>query len=153
MTPEGSVPTRDSAGVGNPVVVTVNVPAWPVVNVVLLGAGDRRGAWSTVSVKFWVASGVDAVGGGDGHGVGAAGARRRRAGEGGGAVAVVHEGDARGQRPVSVSAAVGNPVVVTVNVPACPSVNVVALALVMAGAWLTVSVKLWVASGRRRWRR
>jgi hypothetical protein len=38
-------------------------------------------------------------------------------------------------------------VVVTVNVPAVPTVNVVLSALVMAGAWLTVSVKFWVASG------
>ena len=37
--------------------------------------------------------------------------------------------------------------VVTVNVPAVPTVNVVLSALVMAGAWSTVSVKLWVASG------
>ena len=37
--------------------------------------------------------------------------------------------------------------VVTVNVPDVPVVNVVASALVIAGAWSTVSVKLWVASG------
>ncbi len=36
---------------------------------------------------------------------------------------------------------------VTVNVPAAPTVNVVSSALVMAGAWSTVSVKLCVASG------
>ena len=35
----------------------------------------------------------------------------------------------------------GDPVVVTVNEPAVPTVNVVALALVIAGTWLTVSVK------------
>jgi len=33
-------------------------------------------------------------------------------------------------------------VAVTVNVPAVPTLNVVLLALVMAGAWFTVSVKL-----------
>ena len=45
--------------------------------------------------------------------------------------------------------------VVTVNVPAVPAVNVVLSALVIAGAWstATVSVKLWVASGSSRWRR
>ena len=38
--------------------------------------------------------------------------------------------------------------VVTVNVPNVPVVNVVLSALVIAGAWsATVSVKLWVASG------
>src|SRR5712691_10538078 len=36
----------------------------------------------------------------------------------------------------------GNPLVVTVKVPAVPTVNVVAFALVMAGAWFTVRVKL-----------
>ncbi len=35
---------------------------------------------------------------------------------------------------------------VTVNVPAVPTVKVVWSALVMAGAWSTVSVKLCVAS-------
>ena len=39
-----------------------------------------------------------------------------------------------GSAPVSVSAGVGTPVVVTVNVPAVPVVNVVRLALVIAGA-------------------
>ena len=40
-----------------------------------------------------------------------------------------------GSAPVSLSAGVGNPVVVTVKVPAVPVVNVVASALVIAGAW------------------
>ena len=35
--------------------------------------------------------------------------------------------------------------VVTVNVPGAPIGNVVAAALVIAGAWLTFSVKVWVA--------
>ena len=43
--------------------------------------------------------------------------------------------------------------VVTVKLPAVPTVNVVLLALVIAGAWFTVSVKLWVAGVPRRcWR-
>ena len=37
--------------------------------------------------------------------------------------------------------------VVTVNVPAVPTVKVVASALVIAGASSTVRVKVWVASG------
>ena len=42
--------------------------------------------------------------------------------------------------------------VVTVKVPAAPTVKVVLLALVMAGAWsLTVRVKVWVAWAPRRW--
>ena len=47
-------------------------------------------------------------------------------------------------------AAFGKPVVVTENVPAVPTANVVEPALVMTGAALagfTVSVKLWVAFG------
>ena len=39
-----------------------------------------------------------------------------------------------GRAPLSLSVGVGKPVVVTVNVPATPVVNVVAAALVMAGA-------------------
>jgi len=51
-----------------------------------------------------------------------------------------------GSAPVSLNVGAGNPVAVTVNVPAVPTVNVVLLALVMAGGWPTVSVKFWVAA-------
>src|SRR5262249_44394621 len=57
---------------------------------------------------------------------------------------------ADGSAPVSlrtIVAPVGNPVVVTVNVPGVLVVNVVALALVIAGGSLTRTVKLCVASG------
>ena len=37
---------------------------------------------------------------------------------------------------------------VTVKVPAVPTVKVAELPEVMAGAWSTVSVKLWVALGK-----
>jgi hypothetical protein len=47
-----------------------------------------------------------------------------------------------GSVPVSVKDGFGVPDVVTVNVPAAATVNVVLLALVMTGAWSTVSVKL-----------
>ena len=50
-----------------------------------------------------------------------------------------------GRVPASVIVGVGEPVAVTVNVPAVPTTKVVLFALVMAGAWLTVSVKLCVA--------
>ncbi len=46
--------------------------------------------------------------------------------------------------PVRVIAGAGNPVVVTVNVPGAPIGNVVAAALVIAGGWFTVSVKVCV---------
>ena len=50
-----------------------------------------------------------------------------------------------GNAPVSVSESVGVPVAVTVKLPAVPTVNVVLLALVIAGAWVTVTVKGWLA--------
>ena len=51
-----------------------------------------------------------------------------------------------GSVPVSLSVGVGKPVAVTGNDPAEPTVKAVLLALVMAGAWLTVRVKFCVAS-------
>ena len=53
----------------------------------------------------------------------------------------------RGSPPFSDKPGVGTPVVVTVRVPAWPTAKVVWSALVIPGAWLTVRVKLWVASG------
>ena len=50
-----------------------------------------------------------------------------------------------GRAPDSARPAVGLPVDVTVKVPAEPSVKVVLLAEVIAGAASTVSVKVWVA--------
>jgi hypothetical protein len=50
-----------------------------------------------------------------------------------------------GSAPVLVSDEVGVPVVVTVKVPAVPTVNAAPLTLVIAGVWLTVSVMLCVA--------
>ena len=44
------------------------------------------------------------------------------------------------------SPAPGSRSVVTVKVPGTPTVNVVLFALVIAGAWFTVSVKLWTAA-------
>src|SRR3954447_24478522 len=53
-----------------------------------------------------------------------------------------------GSAPVLESAtAVGKPVVVTVNVPAAPTVKVALAALVIAGGWLTTRVKFCVAFG------
>ena len=50
-----------------------------------------------------------------------------------------------GSAPDSVSDGVGDPVVVTVKLPAVPTVNVVLPPLVIAGAWVTVNEKLWLA--------
>ena len=88
VTPEGSVPVSLSAGVGNPVVVTVNVLGRArLVNVV---ASALVIAGGLVDGEREALGGVGghAVGGGDRQRVGAAGARRGRAGERGRAVAV-----------------------------------------------------------------
>ena len=52
-----------------------------------------------------------------------------------------------GRAPVSVKVGAGNPVAVTVNELAVPAVKILLAALVMAGAWLTDNVKLWLALG------
>jgi hypothetical protein len=51
-----------------------------------------------------------------------------------------------GSAPVSVRVGVGDPVVVTVKLPAAPTENVVLAALVIAGAWFTFNVKLWLVA-------
>ena len=55
LTPAGNAPCTDSAGAGKPLVVTVKLPARPVVN--CAPAGLIAGGWPTVKVKSWVASG------------------------------------------------------------------------------------------------
>jgi len=50
-----------------------------------------------------------------------------------------------GSVPVSVSVGVGAPVVVTVKLPAVPTINVMLFPLVITGVWFTFSVKLWFA--------
>jgi hypothetical protein len=50
-----------------------------------------------------------------------------------------------GSAPVSVTVGAGNPVVLTVNDPACPTVKVAVAELVMAGDCRTVSVNDWLA--------
>jgi len=52
-----------------------------------------------------------------------------------------------GNAPDSLRVAAGNPLAVTVMLPAVPTVNVALLALVIAGAWSIVSMKLWLAGG------
>jgi hypothetical protein len=133
-------------GTGEPVAITVNVAAVPIVNVVLF-ALVMAGAALTVRVKFCVASGdaelcalktmlyVPSLP--------AAGIPAR--------VPVpfpLSTNDTPvGRDPVLVNDGAGEPAVVTVKVPANPVVKVVLLALVIAGAALTVRVKFWVASG------
>ena len=47
-----------------------------------------------------------------------------------------------GRLPVSLSVGAGKPVAVTVNVPAVPTWNAVLFALVIVGAWFTVTAKV-----------
>ena len=49
-----------------------------------------------------------------------------------------------GNGPDSVKLGVGEPVAVTVKLLYCPVAKVTLLLLVMAGAWFTVSVKVWL---------
>jgi len=59
VTPEGSVAPGSASAMppssGNPVVVTVKLPAWPTVNVAV-AALVTAGPWSTVKRKVWVAA-------------------------------------------------------------------------------------------------
>src|SRR6185437_4933612 len=144
VTPAGSAPVSVidiEALVGSPVVVTVNVPAWFRARVALL-ALVIDGACSTVSVYDWVALGATPLAAVIviGKLPAAVGVPER--------VAVpsllftkVTPG---GSAPVlerTIEAPLGVPVVVTVKVPAAPTVNVALFELVMAGAWFTASVK------------
>jgi hypothetical protein len=140
VTPLGSVPVSENVGAGNPVAVAVNDPDVPTVKLVLL-ALVMAGAWPTVIVKLCVAFEPTPL------------------------LAVIVIGNVPvevavplstpaelnvtplGNEPVSVNVDAGFPVAVTVNNPAVFTVNVVLLALVMAGGWLIFSVKLCVPAG------
>ena len=150
VTPLGSVPVSVRVGVGVPVVVIENVPAVPTVNVVLLALVITGAALAlfTVSVKALVAAEptpllavnvmeyallVPAAGVPDKVPV---------------PFPLSLKVTPPGSAPVWVKAGVGAPVAVTENVPAVPTVNVVLLALVIAGPVFevfTVRVKAWVA--------
>jgi hypothetical protein len=139
VTPVGSAPVSVSAGSGKPVVVTVKVPAWPTVNVVL-AALVIAGAWPIVSVKFCVALlptpllAVNVMGK-----VPVAPAVPLSVPE---LFPLSTNVTPAGSVPDSVRDAVGTAVAVTVNDPATPAVNAVLLPLMIAGAWLTVMLKL-----------
>jgi hypothetical protein len=128
-------------GEGIPVAVAVKDPAAPTVNVVL-GPLVMAGAWLTVNVKFCVASGVTPLLAvmmmGYVPPVFAAGVPLSTPAE---------KVRPAGNVPVALKAGVGNPVAVGVNDAATPGLNEAVGPLVMAGAWLTVNVKLCVAFG------
>jgi hypothetical protein len=131
VTPLGNVPDSLIVGVGDPVAVTANLPDEPTVNVVL-AALVNIGAWlaiPTVSVKLWTAFvptplfAVKVIG--YVPAVPDAGMPLRTP-----ALQVTPLGNV----PDSLIAGAGNPVAVTLNVPDEPTVNVVLMALVIAGA-------------------
>jgi hypothetical protein len=142
VTPAGNVPVSANVGAGNPVAVTVKVPAAPTLKVALF-ALVIIGASFTVSVKLCGAllptllvavNMIEYV-----LPVPAAGVPLSTP-------VVVLNVTPVGNAPVSLNVGAGNPVAVTVKVPAVPTVNVVLLPLVMVGGWPTVSVKFCTAS-------
>jgi len=143
VTPVGRVPVSLNVGAGKPEAVTVNDPAVPTVNVMLL-ALVMAGAWFTVSVKACVAFGATPFAAVKVMGyvppVFAAGVPLSTPVE-------TLNVTPLGSVPLSLRVGAGKPEAVTVNVPAVPTVNVVLAALVMVGAWFTVRVKLCVAFG------
>jgi hypothetical protein len=144
VTPDGSAPLSVNVGAGKPLAVRLKEPVEPTVNIVLF-ALVMTGAWLTVSVKFCVAFGltpfeavkvIEYV-----PPVFAAGVPLSRPDP---ALKVTP----LGKVPLSLRVGAGKPVPVTVNAPAVPTVKVILLALVMAGAWLTVRTKFCVAFGK-----
>jgi len=143
VTPVGRVaPPCAIDGFGNPLVVTPKEPAVPTLNVVAFTL-VMDGASLMVNVKVWageepavlVAVNVMAyVPPVLAPGVPASVPVPLPL-----SVNVTPLGSATPPRPID---GVGNPVVVTENVPGLPTVNVVALALLIVGAWFTVNVKL-----------
>jgi len=133
VTPLGNVPDSLNVGVGVPVAVTVNVPAVPTVNVVLL-ALVITGAVFTVSVKGWLDGVPTPLVAVKVMGyvplVPAAGVPLSFPVPLPLSVKVTPLGSA----PDSVRAGAGKPVVVTVKLPNPPKANEALLALVMAGA-------------------
>src|SRR5258707_11453879 len=131
VTPAGKAPLSVMLGVGNPVVVTLNVPAAPTWNEAEF-ALVIAGASFTVSVKFCIAFGLTpfcavnvmtnvpvAVGVPLSVPV---------------PLPLSRNVTPAGKAPLSVMLGVGNPVAVTLNVPAAPTWNEVEFALVIAGA-------------------
>ncbi len=133
--------------VGDPVVVTLNVFAPPTTKVAAFALVMAGGAF-TASVKLCVAFGVTPL-----FAVIVIGKVPPAVGVPA-SVAVpllllvnVTPAGSAPSSVIDIDALVGTPVVVTVKVPAWLIVKVVLFALVIVGAWFTVSVKLCVALG------
>jgi hypothetical protein len=138
FTPSGSAPLSEMAAVGVPVVVTLKLSEAPVEK--STDAEEvMEGAWSTVRVKDWVAFGLTPLLAlmVKGYVPPVAGVPARVAVPLPWSTKVTPDGNA----PISESDGLGNPVLVTVNDPALPSLKVVLAAEVTDGAWFTVRVK------------
>src|SRR5258708_23484027 len=131
VTPAGKAPLSVMLGVGNPVVFTLNVPAAPTWNVAEF-ALVIVGGWPTLNVKFYVTFRLtpfcavnvmtnvpDAVGVPLSVPL---------------PLPLLRNVTPAGKVPLSVMLGVGDPLVVTLNVPAAPTWKVATFALVNAGA-------------------
>jgi hypothetical protein len=131
VTPVGNAPDSLRVAAGNPLAVTVKLPALPTVNVALLTL-VIAGAWLTVRVKLCVA--------GEPTPLEAVIVRLYVPSEPAAGVPLNTPVDAlkvtpAGKVPDSLRASAGNPLAVTVKLPALPTVNVALLTLVIAGDW------------------
>src|SRR5262245_4681058 len=138
-TPFGKGAGSWKVGAGNPVAVTVNVLLAPTVKVALL-ALVIAGTSCTVSVKFWAAPVATAL----------AGVKVNRyvppvPGKGVplSTPVVLLKETPLGRAPVSANVDPGKPLAATVKLPGVPAVKVVVGGLVIAGASLTLIVKIW----------
>src|SRR5208283_2862413 len=140
LTPDGSVPVSDNVHVGWPVDVTVTgVASWLTVKVAAPEPAIWH-AWLIVRVKLWVPSGVPplmaVIVNGYVPAVPAAGVPA--------SVAVPSLLSVKvtpvGRLPVSDNVHVGDPVDMTVTVPAWPTVKVLPAELVIWHPWTTVRV-------------
>jgi hypothetical protein len=143
VTPLSVLTCHCTVGAGLPLAAAVKLALLPAVTVWFAGFIVIAGPWFTVSVKLCVASAPAPLCAVNVMGyvppLPAAGVPLSVP------VAAVNV-TPLGSAPVSLNVGAGSPTAVTVNVPAVPTVKVVLLALVIAGAWSTVSVKFCTAS-------
>ena len=128
VTAPGNDPDSESDGTGKPVTTTVKVPAEPTVKVMLF-ALVMAAAWFTVSVKLCVASAPTPL-----CAVNEMGKVPVAVGVPLNTPVAVLNVTPAGRAPDSLRVGVGEPVAMTVKVPAVPAVNVALFALVIAGA-------------------
>jgi hypothetical protein len=127
VTPDGSDPDSARVGIGKPAAVTVKLPATPLENVTWL-VEVIAGAASAVRMNIWVAAGATPL-----PAVMVIGKVPLCVGVPESSPPDVNVTPA-GRAPVSLKVGAGEPVAVTVKVPAVPSVKVVLFTEVIRGA-------------------